>query len=330
MPCLAAASAALSPAAALSHSVPPCLPASQTRQLANPPPPRRPQALAARRDLAAVLCLLRLLPGLRLLRPLQALPRDAGRPLFLVLFSSHRLASASCAGRKLAGRGHCWGMWGAGLPFAVAAPTPSAEHVLPRAFATSPSLHPTSAPSAPLPAPQLLLQRLMSSMWLPPASILRWLEEHAQFRLSILLTYLFGKSEAFVQLVRWGGNVARVRPRPLRSPKLPCGAHPCCRFGPCSAREPSSHCSRRIRPSCPSRLVCRACGWQCSRQWTRSPSRWRRWRKRHGSLACRPGTLLPRSGWGWARCSTPCWPPSSSWRRTPGARWRRCWRPCSR
>jgi hypothetical protein len=53
----------------------------------------------------------------------------------------------------------------------------------------------------------------MASVWLPPASILLWLDQHAQFRLSILLTYLFGKSEAFVQLMRWGSNVARVRPQ---------------------------------------------------------------------------------------------------------------------
>lgn len=62
----------------------------------------------------------------------------------------------------------------------------------------------------PLPLLQLLLQRLMSSLWLPPTSILQWLEEHAQLRLSLLLTYLFGKSEMFVQLMRWSGNVARV------------------------------------------------------------------------------------------------------------------------
>ena len=58
---------------------------------------------------------------------------------------------------------------------------------------------------------QLLLQRVMASMWLPPGAILQWLDMHSQFRLSILLTYLFGKSEAFVQLMRWAGNVARVR-----------------------------------------------------------------------------------------------------------------------
>lgn len=39
-------------------------------------------------------------------------------------------------------------------------------------------------------------------MWLPPTAVLQWIEEHAQIRLSILLTYLFGKSEVFVFVMR--------------------------------------------------------------------------------------------------------------------------------
>jgi hypothetical protein len=61
-----------------------------------------------------------------------------------------------------------------------------------------------------LPGLQALLARAAASCWLPPAALLQWAEEHAQVRLSILLTYLFGKSELAVQVVRMGGNAARV------------------------------------------------------------------------------------------------------------------------
>ena len=54
------------------------------------------------------------------------------------------------------------------------------------------------------------MQGLMASLWLPPAAVLEWLEAHTQIRLSILLTFLFGKSEAFVWVMRWAGNFARV------------------------------------------------------------------------------------------------------------------------
>lgn len=51
--------------------------------------------------------------------------------------------------------------------------------------------------------PLQVLQRVISSLKLPGAAILEWLEGHAQLRLSILLTYLFGKSVLFTQLMRW-------------------------------------------------------------------------------------------------------------------------------
>ena len=61
-----------------------------------------------------------------------------------------------------------------------------------------------------LPGLQALLQGMMSGLWLPPAAVLAWVEAHTKLRLSILLTYLFGKSEALVVVVRWAGAVARV------------------------------------------------------------------------------------------------------------------------
>ncbi|KAL4427891.1 hypothetical protein ABPG75_001980 [Micractinium tetrahymenae] len=61
-----------------------------------------------------------------------------------------------------------------------------------------------------IPGLQLVMQRLMASMWLPPAAVLEWLEQHTQIRLSILLTYLFGKSEALVWFMRWAQHFARL------------------------------------------------------------------------------------------------------------------------
>lgn len=61
-----------------------------------------------------------------------------------------------------------------------------------------------------LPGLQAVLSRAMGGLWLPPAAVLEWIEEHAQIRLSILLTYLFGKSEMLVYVVRMLGHVKRV------------------------------------------------------------------------------------------------------------------------
>lgn len=52
--------------------------------------------------------------------------------------------------------------------------------------------------------------RQVVSSWLPSTAILRWLDENVSFRLSILLTYLFGKSELAVQLLRWLGGAGRL------------------------------------------------------------------------------------------------------------------------
>jgi hypothetical protein len=53
-----------------------------------------------------------------------------------------------------------------------------------------------------LPGLQAMLSKMVAGMWLPPAAVLQWIEEHAQIRLSILLTYIFGKSEMFLYVVR--------------------------------------------------------------------------------------------------------------------------------
>ncbi|KAL4527337.1 hypothetical protein Ndes2437A_g02507 [Nannochloris sp. 'desiccata'] len=54
------------------------------------------------------------------------------------------------------------------------------------------------------------LQAVLSKMWLPPAAVLQWIEAHAQIRLSILLTYIFGKSEMFLYVVRMIGLAKRT------------------------------------------------------------------------------------------------------------------------
>ena len=54
-----------------------------------------------------------------------------------------------------------------------------------------------------------MLRGAFGRLHLPGASILRWLDSHVQLRLSILLTYLFGKSMYFAQLMRWAGGMLR-------------------------------------------------------------------------------------------------------------------------
>lgn len=61
-----------------------------------------------------------------------------------------------------------------------------------------------------VPGLQVVMHRLMASVWLPPAAVLEWLEQHTQIRLSILLTYLFGQSKAFVWFMRWVQHFARI------------------------------------------------------------------------------------------------------------------------
>ena len=48
-----------------------------------------------------------------------------------------------------------------------------------------------------------VLRKVMGSFFLPSTAIFHWLEDHAQIRLSILLTYLFGESILFVHLLTW-------------------------------------------------------------------------------------------------------------------------------
>ena len=60
-----------------------------------------------------------------------------------------------------------------------------------------------------LPGLQAVLSRMVAGLWLPPAAVLQWIEEHAQIRLSILLTYIFGKSEMMVYVVRMIGHAKR-------------------------------------------------------------------------------------------------------------------------
>jgi hypothetical protein len=61
-----------------------------------------------------------------------------------------------------------------------------------------------------LPGLQTVLSKMVAGMWLPPAAVLQWIEEHAQIRLSILLTYIFGKSEMFLYVVRMVGHAKRT------------------------------------------------------------------------------------------------------------------------
>lgn len=56
-----------------------------------------------------------------------------------------------------------------------------------------------------LPGLQEMLAKVVGSLWLPPTAVLQWIEEHAQIRLSILLTYLFGKSEIFLFVMKHAG-----------------------------------------------------------------------------------------------------------------------------
>lgn len=48
-----------------------------------------------------------------------------------------------------------------------------------------------------------VLRKVLGSLFLPSTAVFHWLEDHAQIRLSILLTYLFGESILFVHLLTW-------------------------------------------------------------------------------------------------------------------------------
>ena len=52
-------------------------------------------------------------------------------------------------------------------------------------------------------SPLQVLRKVLGGLFLPSTAIFHWLEDHAQIRLSILLTYLFGESILFVHLLTW-------------------------------------------------------------------------------------------------------------------------------
>ena len=78
-----------------------------------------------------------------------------------------------------------------------------------------------------------MLRSAFGRLHLPGAAILRWLDSHVQLRLSILLTYLFGKSMYFAQLLRWAAGMLRYL-RIIAQPALVLlgatagSAHPLC------------------------------------------------------------------------------------------------------
>ena len=47
------------------------------------------------------------------------------------------------------------------------------------------------------------LSSIVSSLSLPSAAILEWLDNHVTVRMSILFAYMFGKSQLFAQLLTW-------------------------------------------------------------------------------------------------------------------------------
>ncbi|KAL3156757.1 hypothetical protein ABBQ38_001032 [Trebouxia sp. C0009 RCD-2024] len=60
-----------------------------------------------------------------------------------------------------------------------------------------------------------VLRKVLGSLFLPSTAIFHWLEDHAQIRLSILLTYLFGESILFVHLLTWLDRAWIVAGRPV-------------------------------------------------------------------------------------------------------------------
>ncbi|DBA96502.1 TPA: hypothetical protein ACH3X1_015380 [Trebouxia sp. C0004] len=60
-----------------------------------------------------------------------------------------------------------------------------------------------------------VLRKVLGSFFLPSTAIFHWLEDHAQIRLSILLTYLFGESILFVHLLTWLDYAWNVAGRPI-------------------------------------------------------------------------------------------------------------------
>ena len=63
---------------------------------------------------------------------------------------------------------------------------------------------------------QQVVRGLMKSLRLPGLPLFRWLERHAALRMSILLTYLFGKSELATQMLQQLLLAFRILGRTLR------------------------------------------------------------------------------------------------------------------
>ena len=63
---------------------------------------------------------------------------------------------------------------------------------------------------------QQVVRGLMRSLRLPGLPLFRWLERHAALRMSILLTYLFGKSELATQMLQQLLLAFRILGRTLR------------------------------------------------------------------------------------------------------------------
>lgn len=66
-----------------------------------------------------------------------------------------------------------------------------------------------------VPHVDMVLRKVLGSMFLPSTAIFHWLEDHTQIRLSILLTYLFGESILFVHLITWLDRAWNAAGRPI-------------------------------------------------------------------------------------------------------------------
>jgi len=79
----------------------------------------------------------------------------------------------------------------------------------------------------------------VSSLSLPSAAILEWLDSHVQVRMSILFAYMFGKSQLFAQLLTWLAQTwapVRAALDPLFV-VLGCAAIPLTRYNSCCAPQ---------------------------------------------------------------------------------------------
>lgn len=132
--------------------------------------------LAAHHHLAPLLRLLRLLLCRGLLRPVQIHPRPPGKRAACGLVHATPPAWCGGAASTLPAQGKHGRCTGAGSP-----PVVNRRDWLLAAVAIQ------RAPVCVQPSPprrllQLVMQRLMASVWLPPAAVLEWLEQHTQIR----------------------------------------------------------------------------------------------------------------------------------------------------